>query len=755
MTDQPSYLARLNPEQHRAATQIDGSLLILAGAGSGKTGVLTARIAWMLQNGISAENLFAVTFTNKAAHEMKERVINFCGEAGKKVWISTFHSSCARILRQDIEPLGWTQRFAIYDNDDQLRIIKEIIAQLGYDPERVVAKDLLSQIDHHKNRLAGSADELVQQRRSHLNDPLVRIWREYSDRLKAADAVDFNDLIRLTILLFSTQPEILEKWQNKFHYLLVDEYQDTNKAQYTLLKLLSAKRRNLAVVGDDDQSIYGFRGADISNILGFKEDFPEASIIRLEQNYRCTKNILAIANAVVKVNTGRMEKELWTNGDVGEKVTFIVCSNPKEEAERVARAITKLHRSGYDYGEMAVIYRTNATSRVFEAALRDLRLPYKIVGGRKFYEHREIRDVLSYLRLVVNPADDAAFLRVVNVPSRGIGPKALQGLRDESISRGEPLLSASAGKVNATAAGKAIGNFLSLIEEFSTAAKTEEPPFLVQRVLERTGYRAMLEAENTPEARGRLENLDELVRDTATYEPPPEAISPMERLRSWLDAVALRGQDEDIPDGGEVTLMTVHNSKGLEYPVVFVVHMMEGQFPHTRSMDTVHEVEEERRLAYVAFTRAKKRLVITRSQTIFGGLRSDGFGAMAPKPANPSRFLFGIPIEVCEGDLPRGEPEELVPDDEIPRMGEDGRERLRVFVERNRPKPVEAPRPESYTVIEIEDPSQIRTGVRVLHHRFGVGTVRARSNVRDVLVSFDGQRLPMTVRADGLQLIRD
>jgi len=273
--------------------------------------------------------------------------------------------------------------------------------------------------------------------------------------------------------------------------------------------------------------------------------------------------------------------------------------------------------------------------------------------------------------------------------------------------------------------------------------------------LERTGYRAMLEAENTPEARGRLENLDELIRDTGTYEPPPEAITPMERLRSWLDAVALRGQDEEIPDGGEVTLMTAHNSKGLEYPVVFVVHMMEGQFPHTRSMDTAHEVEEERRLAYVAFTRAKKRLIVTRSQTVFGGFRSDTPGPMTPKPAAPSRFLFGVPVDACEGDFPKGEPDELLPEDDIPRMGEERREQLRTFVERHRPKPIEVPSLDSYTVIELEDLNQLKSGVRVLHHRFGLGTVRARSGVRDVLVSFDSQRLPMTVRADGLQLIRE
>lgn len=744
-------LDRLNPEQRDAVVTLEGPLLVLAGAGSGKTGVLTRRIAHMLRSGIDAEHIFAVTFTNKAAQEMKHRVIELVGEAGAKLWISTFHSSCARILRQEIEVLGWTKQFAIYDDDDQLRMIKEIIGVLGYDPERVIAKDLLSMIDHHKNRTAGSARELMDQRRSHHHDPLVRVWQEYDERLKAADAVDFNDLIRLVVKLFREHPDVLEKWQDQFHYLMVDEYQDTNKGQYELLTFLAKKRRHIAVVGDDDQSIYGFRGADITNILRFQDDYPDCKVIRLEQNYRCTKNILAVANHVVAINTGRMAKKLWTAGEVGNKVTLIACDSGKDEAARVARGLVKLRMQGHTYADMAIIYRTNATSRAFEAALREHGVPHKIVGGRKFYEHREIRDMLGYLRLIVNPADDAAVLRVINVPTRGIGPKTLSGLRDDAVSRGEPLLKAARGRMGSKDAGSiAISSFVSLIDDLTDAAKTLTTAELVVMLLVRTGYRTGLEAANTPEDRTRLENLNEFIRDAAEFDPPPEFQTPMEQLRAWLDRISLAGQDEEIPDGGEVTLMTVHNAKGLEYPVVYVVQMMEGQFPHRRSLDQSADVEEERRLAYVAFTRAKKRLIITRSRTTTP-LPGENRGPNVPKLVAASRFLFALPSEACEGDLPTGRPTETE-EDGPPRLDDDLEPKLRALARQQKHKL--SPDIGALTLVDIAYAGELTRGIRVYHPEFGVGSVKS-TGLNSVKVDFSGKNHTISFNDEQLKRVRD
>jgi len=439
MVEGPSHLERLNPEQHRAVTTLDGPLLILAGAGSGKTRVLTRRIAQMIHTGLDPTHLLAVTFTNKAATEMKERVAELIGDAGKRVWVSTFHSSCCRILRKDIEALGYTRRFAIYDDDDQLRILKDLIHTYGYDKSKVDPRAIRGQIDHYKNRML-STDQVIQQMRSHVNDPLIKIWRDYEEALRAADALDFNDLIGTTVRLFREHPDVLARWTRKFQYIMVDEYQDTNQGQYEFLQMLSSSHRNLAVVGDDDQSIYGFRGADISNILNFEKDYPEATVVRLEQNYRSTGNILQLANAVVAENTGRLVKRLWTDAPKGPKVQMFRVQTPRDEAQRVARTILTLRRNGHKWHEFAIIYRTNAISRLFEHALRAVKIPHRIVGGRKFYERREIRDVLAFLRLIVNPANDAAFLRVVNVPPRGIGAKTLAKLREEASSRGLPLL---------------------------------------------------------------------------------------------------------------------------------------------------------------------------------------------------------------------------------------------------------------------------------------------------------------------------
>jgi DNA helicase II / ATP-dependent DNA helicase PcrA len=733
MTEIPSHLQRLNPEQHRAVTTIDGPLLILAGAGSGKTRVLTRRIAQMIHTGLDPANLLAVTFTNKAAAEMKERVAELIGEAGKRVWVSTFHSSCCRILRKDIEALGYTRRFAIYDDDDQLRILRDFVKSYGYDKSKVDPRAIRGQIDHYKNRML-SIDDVLKQMRSHVNDPLIKIWRDYEEALRAADALDFNDLIGTTVRLFREHPDVLARWNGKFQYIMVDEYQDTNQGQYEFLQMLSASHRNLAVVGDDDQSIYGFRGADISNILNFEKDYPEATVVRLEQNYRSTGNILQLANAVVSENTGRLAKKLWTEAPTGPRVKLFRVQTPRDEARRVARTILQLRRAGHKWEDIAIIYRTNAISRQFEHALRAVKIPHRIVGGRKFYERREIRDVLSFLRLIVNPADDAAFLRVVNVPTRGIGAKTLAKLREEASSRGLPLLRtarAQAGGKSKTSLG--FGAFVSLIDELAEAARECPPNELVQSLLERSGYRAMLQSDRnakdqlTVDARSRLANLDELVLDASGFKAPPDTFSSLDRLTAWLDRIALSADSDDIPEDGEVTLMTVHSSKGLEYPVLFVVQMNEGIFPHSRSEDT--GVEEERRLAYVAFTRAMKRLSIswTRQNVRLAQ------GRQHTSEAKPSRFLYGLPEEVIEGDQPLSEPAGSETAEPVKHT------KFKAFLtHRQAPGP---PPDTAHTLVDIEDASQLSRGVQIHHEQLGTGEIRhVKGSMVQVAFQRGGQR---------------
>lgn len=748
MTEVPPHLQRLNPEQHDAVTTIHGPLLILAGAGSGKTRVLTRRIAHMLHEGVDPRNILAVTFTNKAAAEMKERVGELIGERGSRVWVSTFHSTCCRILREDIEPLGYTRRFAIYDDDDQIRLLRDIIDAAGYDRTKVEPRMILGRIDHYKNRMM-SVDQVVAEHRSHPGDPLIRLWREYDEALRAANALDFNDLIGVTVRLLTQEQKVLEKWRERFRFVMVDEYQDTNRGQYDLLRLLAIEHRNLAVVGDDDQSIYGFRGADIGNILSFEKDYPDAKVVRLEQNYRSSGNILALSNAVVAKNEGRLEKRLWTQAPAGPKVQLLCTQTEDDEAKLVVSHLLRLRRMGHDWSEMAIIYRTNATSRGFERELNRARVPHRIVGGRKFYERREIRDMLAYLRLVVNPADDGAFLRIVNVPSRGIGAKTLNDLREEASNRGLPLLRTARARADGKSkAGKALRSFVEVIDELAEAAKDLPVDELVARTLVRTGYQAMLEGDLdskgklTLDAAGRLDNLQELVKDAATFEVPQDALTGVDALSAWLDRVALTGDTDDLPEGGEVTLLTVHSSKGLEFPIVFVVQMVEKRFPHQRSEEV--GIDEERRLAYVAFTRAMKRLYVTRSET----LRS-GYGVRASQePATPSRFLFGIPEEVVTGDLPSGDPAEA------PRrtLDDPAKAKLQALVAQRQRK-VGPPIPEAHTLVEITDLSQLVRGVCVHHHRLGYGEVRHVKGTQVQVAFRDGHQRWVPLRGAEMHLV--
>jgi DNA helicase-2/ATP-dependent DNA helicase PcrA len=722
--DLATHLRNLNPEQYQAVTTLHGPLLILAGAGSGKTRVLTRRVAQLLHEGVSPNEVLAVTFTRKAAAEMKERVVELVGDVGKKIWVSTFHATCARILRRDIEVLGWTRNFSVYDDDDQLRMLKACVTETGYDPKRVNPAGLLNRIDWYKNRLKG-VDDLLKEHRAHGMEALIRVWRAYEAALRTSDALDFNDLIGRTVELFRKHPAILTKWRERFRFIMVDEYQDTNHAQYVLLNLLASTHRNLAVVGDDDQSIYGFRGADISNILGFEGDFPDALTVRLEQNYRSSANILAVANSVVAKNEGRIEKKLWTDSISGALVQFLVADTPRKEAAQVANRISGLRRDGSSFGDMAIIYRTNATARFFEAALRENGIPHRVVGGRKFYERREVRDILAFLRLIINPADDAAFLRIVNVPTRGVGVMTLAKLREESSQRGEPLLRTA--RALGKSAAKGIQALLSILSELSQDATQLEPHELVENAIRISGYKAMLQADRvgdnaeriSHDSKRRLLNLEELVRDARVgiedIAPSGRAI---DRITSWLDHITLAGSTDEVPEGGEVTLLTVHNAKGLEYPVVYVVQMMEGCFPHSKSAE--EGIEEERRLAYVAFTRAMKHLFISRSKTM------PSFGRVNAKVATPSRFLFGLPDAACTGSIPAAESTD---NDQREPTETPSNLRYQAFMEM-RKRHAAAQRsavPEGhYTLVAVDSTAQLHKDARIHHEEFGFGVIRGR-----------------------------
>ena len=743
----PAHLVRMNPEQHRAVTTTEGPLLVLAGAGSGKTRVLTRRVAHLMYEGVDPTNIIALTFTNKAASEMKERVQELVGDAAERLWISTFHSSCARILRYDIEALGWTRRFSIYDDDDQLRMLKGIMSEARAN-ESLSARDVLKRIDQYKNQMQ-NVDQILKERRSHLNDSVLTIWQSYEEALKAADALDFNDLVGKTVVLFAEHAEILEKWRDRFRYVLVDEYQDTNQAQYDFLSLLAREHRNLAVVGDDDQSIYGFRGADVSNILNFQKDYPEAEVVRLEQNYRSTKHILTLANAVVEKNPERLDKRLWTESGDGVKVQIIEQATVQDEAARVAAAILTLQHRGHAFSEIAIIYRTNAIARHFEVALQQRAIPHKVVGGRKFYERREVRDILAYLRVLTNPADDAALLRVVNVPPRGVGAKTQAKLREEAGRRGQPLLATAKSLGGGSTKGeKGIAAFVHLTDDLLLRARDLELAELVLEVIERSGYRGMLEGEVdddgkiTREAQGRLENLEVLIQDAQQFHPPAGTYGTLEALTAWLDRISLTADADEVPDGGVVTLMTVHSSKGLEFPVVFVVQMNEGVFPHERSMD--RGVEEERRLAYVAFTRAMKRLVVTRS------VQHPRQAGKTSKVARPSRFLFGIPLEVVDGDVPTGDPASGGRSHRL-EASQNARGKLGVFLERRQRA---MPSDEVHTLLEIESPEQLREGVRVHHPRFGVGEIRQVGSSA-IYVSFQGRQQRIPASTADLRIVAD
>ncbi len=758
MTTEPDHLQGLNPPQRQAVESLDGPRLILAGVGSGKTRVLTRRIAHLLHSGVKPWRILAVTFTNKAASEMKGRIRELVGEeAAGDLWVSTFHSSCARILRMEAEHIGLSRNYVVWDDDDQLRVLKQVCRELNLDPKQHPPRNFRAKIDRAKNKLWGP-DQLLEHGGEPPGSTAIRVFRAYEERLAASNAVDFNDLINHVVKLFRTRPERLERWQDKFHYLLVDEYQDTNRAQYELVRALASKRNNLAVVGDDDQSIYSFRGADIRNILDFEDDFPDATVVRLEQNYRSSQKILAAAMAVVKNNRGRKDKTLWSDGDKGEPIKLIVANDETEEAALIASDMATQIRSGRSYEDLAVIYRTNASSRPLERAFERRRWPYVVVGARRFYERREVRDILAYVRLVLNPADDMALTRIINVPRRGLGAKALEALRAEATAQGTSMLAAArALSTGSSRRAKSLRGFTDQVREWQQKALDQSPGELVTTIAAESGYVELLQNEDTDEARDRLSNIDALVQDAEEEPEVPDNDDPLSRLQAWLDRASLAGQADELPeDGGRITLLTAHLAKGLEFPVVYVVGMVEGSFPHVRSANRVQDIEEERRLAYVAFTRAEERLVLSRPRVrrLYG----------REERVSRSRFLDEIPDHLTTGGgrlasfygrrtvqrRPAAKAPSGVPDS--------ARSRMDAFLaQHGKGKPESASETRGLTTLEPEDISAFRPGTQVLHPTFGHGTVRqvtgTPSNKR-ITVHFQRHgRMTLMARNANLQVV--
>jgi DNA helicase-2/ATP-dependent DNA helicase PcrA len=612
----------LNPPQRAAVAQTEGPVLILAGAGSGKTRVLTHRIAYLMdEKGVNPWNILAITFTNKAAQEMRERVDKLVGFGSESIWVSTFHSACVRILRRHIDNLGYDTNFTIYDTDDQKSLMKDVCRKMNIDTKIYKERSLLAQISHAKDELLTPDDMEMKAAGDYNMKKVASVYREYQAALRKNNALDFDDLIVKTVELFEKCGAVLEYYQERFKYIMVDEYQDTNTAQFKFISLLAQRYQNLCVVGDDDQSIYKFRGANIGNILGFEHVFPDARVIRLEQNYRSTKNILNAANQVIANNTERKAKTLWTENEEGSKVHFRQFLNAYEEAEYVAGEIGKLKRNGLgNYRDCAILYRTNAQSRIFEEKFIAANIPYKLVGGVNFYARKEIKDLLCYLKTINNARDDLAVQRIINVPKRGIGATTLGRVQDYADNMGISLYEALRVAEEVPSIGRSlskIDGFVTFIQMLKSKADVLTVEEILQEVIDSTGYVAELEAEDTEESRARIENIDELISKTVAYQEAMEEQNQPATLSGFLEEVALIADIDTVdPDQDYVLLMTLHSAKGLEFPKVFMVGMEDGIFPShmTISYGDDGEMEEERRLCYVGITRAMKDLTLTCAQ---------------------------------------------------------------------------------------------------------------------------------------------
>jgi DNA helicase-2/ATP-dependent DNA helicase PcrA len=691
--------ANLNDPQREAVGHTEGPLLILAGAGSGKTRVLTHRIANLLIHGVQPWQILAVTFTNKAAQEMRERVEAIIGPASSQVWVSTFHTACVRILRQEIGYLGYNKNFVIFDSQDQQTLIKNVLKELNLSDKNYHPKALAASISAAKNELQGPAD-YQRKAADFWSNAVAEVYQVYQKKLRSNNGLDFDDLIMYTVNLFREFPAVLDKYQERFRYILIDEYQDTNHAQYTLVNLLAAKYRNLCVVGDDDQSIYSFRSADIRNILEFERDFPEVTVIKLEQNYRSTKNILEAANEVIKNNRERKTKRLWTENREGDKLRLYPASDERDEARFVVDEIRRLMATeGRKPNDFALLYRTNAQSRSFEEIMIQYGMPYRVIGGFRFYERKEIKDTLSYLRLVYNPQDKVSLSRIINVPKRGIGDAGFERflffLEDNNYTILEGFANLNMIPSLTTRAIKPLQEFHRLLEGWLKAKDHKSVTELTELILKESGYIQELRNEGTIEAQGRLENLEEFLALTVEFEKNSDDRS----LAAFLETVALVADvDNYEAEADSVVLMTLHSAKGLEFPVVFLVGFEEGLFPHNRSLMEPKELEEERRLCYVGITRARQLLYVTYAnlRTIYGSCNS----------SIPSRFLMEFPKETIIN--------------------------LRTALNENRQRTFATPhgkqpdtrigRPE-VNQTHKSDPDDIRPGCKVSHPKWGVGTI--------------------------------
>lgn len=635
-------LKQLNDKQYEAVVNTEGPCLVIAGAGSGKTKVLTHKIAYLIdEKGVLPWNILAITFTNKAANEMKERIEGLVGDVAKDIWMGTFHSVCVRILRRFIDRIGFDFSFIIFDTSDQRTLIKACIKNIGLDDKMFTDRSVQSEISNAKNEMLEPDQYTLRANGDFRKEKIALVYEMYQKRLKENNAIDFDDIINYTIKILMDNPDVLEYYSDKFKYVLVDEYQDTNKSQFTLVTLLASKNGNITVVGDNDQGIYSFRGADISNILNFERDFPGTKIIKLEQNYRCTGNILKAANSVIKNNEVKYKKQLWTENDVGNLPKVYSAKNEYDEGTYIATQIEHLRREEkYNYSDFAILYRMNTQSRAIEEILRREGIPYKIIGGLKFYERKEIKDVISYLRLIQNPSDNISLKRVINEPKRGIGKTSLDNIEklaeDTGISMYEIIKNADQYGLNRVFLNSR--EFVNVIEELRNKKDDIKISELIKETLNKSGYTKALEEENTIEAENRIENLDEFLTVAIEFEDE----SAENKLSDFLEGITLSSDIDNMEETDDsVTLMTLHSAKGLEFPVVFLVGMEEGIFPGYKSISEPKELEEERRLCYVGITRAKKNLFLTcsKQRTIFGSTS-----------CNPiSRFLKEIPEELLDG----------------------------------------------------------------------------------------------------------
>ncbi len=646
-------LADLNPAQREAVAAVDGPVLVVAGAGSGKTRVLTHRIAHLIRDyEVSPFAVLAITFTNKAANEMKHRVGQLVGGVVRAMWVSTFHSACVRILRQEIGALGYRSSFTIYDDADSRRLVKNCLRDLDLDEKRFPPRNIRAAISNAKNELV-DYESYAAQGQGHYHEKVADVYRLYQQRLLEASALDFDDILMITAELFAAFPSVLARWQERFRYVMVDEYQDTNHAQYVLVNQLAAKHRNLCVVGDSDQSIYAFRGADIRNIMEFERDYPDARVIMLEQNYRSTEVILEAANAVIANNAGRKPKHLWTDMGRGDNLVLYEGEDERDEAAFIAEEVTALEDAGRRLDDVAVFYRTNAQSRVLEEVLKRFGIPYQVIGGPKFYDRREVKDAFAYLRVLVNPDDTVALKRVINVPKRGIGDTTVGHVdrfaEAEGVTFHEALQKADDIQGLQTRARTKLKEFMALLDYLREKAG-DGPAAAVRAVLDETGMVEAYESERTIEALGRVENLKAVFAGAEDFEMSGPGLAPdgeawadmtgLRRVELFLESVALFADVDDLEDdAGQVTLMTLHNAKGLEFPVVFLTGLEDGVFPHMRSLGEPDQLEEERRLCYVGITRAQEQLYVTHawSRNLFGA----GMGSSNYNP--PSRFLGELP----------------------------------------------------------------------------------------------------------------